>query len=219
MRLLFAFCAIAIAAPLLCKQLILDEIMSKEDQKNTGIAFLTPNQKKALEQWVNDNCNCVEKNPPEEKRSLYVSINVSSGRQIRLSDNSLWDIDPTDYSTSEAWLASIPIKIVPSDDIDYPYLLVNENTGASVKARRTQPPPLPPPAPEMPRTPSTQPPPPPQQPKPMTAPKQPAPAPAPVQPMTAPKQPVAPQQPAATPPPPIKPFPMSPPPQQIPPQK
>lgn len=128
--------------PLLGKGLVLDEVMSSEDQKKSGVSYLNPQQKIALEEWLNKNCNCPNRIAPEEdKKILFVSINIDAGRKIQLNDNSIWDVAPEDHEISEAWLSSIPIKIVPSDDPDYPYLLVNRNTGVSIHVKRGEAPP------------------------------------------------------------------------------
>src|ERR1700722_1167340 len=142
MKHLSALFLVLTALPLWSSPLILDEVMSREDQQRTGVAYLSTNQRIALEQWLNLNCNCPSRITPTEKQeNLFVSINIDSGRKIQLNDNSIWDIDPRDYAISEAWLASIPIKIVPSDDPDFPYLLVNRNTGVSIRAKKGEAPP------------------------------------------------------------------------------
>jgi hypothetical protein len=198
--------------------MLLDEIMSKDDQRKSGVAYLTPNQRSALEVWINKNCNCSEKNIQPEQQPLFLSINIDNGRKIQLSDDTVWEVDPRDYPTSEAWLTPIPIKIIPSNDPNYPSLLVNKNTGVSVKVRKaelmTLPPPqapqpmqpgMPAPAPAQPSAPSSQAPS-------MTAPStQPKPTtPAPVKPYS-PPSPQAPSAPSTQPPMPAPAQPMAPP--------
>lgn len=141
----FVLCLALASLPLWSGPLLLNEVMSKEDQQRTGVAYLNTNQRIALEQWINTNCNCPGRiSPVEKEENLYVSINIDGGRKLQLNDNSIWDVDPRDYETSDAWLASIPIKIVPSNDPDYPFLLVNRNTGVSVRVKKgTTPPKMP----------------------------------------------------------------------------
>ena len=98
-------------SPLASRGLVLDEVMSSEDQKKSGVAYLTTQQRIALENWVNKNCNCPNRIAPEEtNKTLFVSINIDGGKNIQLNDNSIWDVDPDDYLLSEAWLSSIPRK-------------------------------------------------------------------------------------------------------------
>jgi len=138
MRLLFLsiFC---VAASLGAQELLLlDEVMSKEDQKKTGVIDLKPNQKIALENWINKNCPCAGQAKSEKAEALFLAINVEGGKKIQLSDGSLWEIDPRDYSVSSTWLSPMPIKLTPSYNRSFPTLLVNKNTGVSVKARRAE---------------------------------------------------------------------------------
>lgn len=115
-------------------QIVLDEVMSKEDQQKTGVASLSRAQKLALETWLNK--NFVEKNVKEVAQpELSLSINIDHGQKLQLSDNSLWEIAPNDVQTSAVWITPFPVKITPSGDLDYPCLIVNLNSGASVKAR------------------------------------------------------------------------------------
>jgi|GEM_PF-865907 len=184
MRHIFIFPALFLLSTAFSQQLLLDDIMSTEDQKKTGVAYLTPNQRIALEEWANKNCNCPSKKPVSEEKNqgLYMSINIDNGKEIQLSDNSIWEVDPRDYAISEAWLTSFPIKISPSDDPEYPFLLVNKITGVSIRVRKgvapkptpMTPPPTPGPATITPATPNPAPPHP-AGPKPATAPKTPPP--------------------------------------------
>ena len=116
-------------------QMLLDEVMSQEDQKKTGVANLSRKQKLALEAWLNQNfvLKSQQKPPPSE---LSLSINIDNGRKLQLSDNSLWEIAPNDVPTSTVWITPFPVKVTASGDPDYPCLLVNLNSGASVKARQ-----------------------------------------------------------------------------------
>lgn len=144
MRLLFL--SILCGAASVCAQelMLLDEIMSKEDQKKTGVIDLKPNQKIALENWLNKNCQCAGQAKNEKPEALFLAINVEGGKKIQLSDGSLWEIDPRDYSVSATWLSPMPIKLAPSYNRNFPTLLVNKNTGVSVKARRAAPTEMPP---------------------------------------------------------------------------
>ena len=119
----------------------LDEVMPKEVQQKAGINKLSPKEKIELENWLNQTFVLkVQKAPPAPELSL--SININNGKQLQLSDRSIWEIAPSDVPTSSVWITPFPVKIVPSNDPDYPFLIVNTNSGVSVKAKK-----LPPPAP------------------------------------------------------------------------
>ena len=128
-------------------QILLDEVMSKEDQKKIGIATLSVKQKIMLEDWINQTFELktipsTTKSIPEEpdQAPLSLSININSGQMLELSDNSIWEVAPEDLPISATWLFPFPVKITPSDNPDYPFQLTNVNTGASIRARKSPPP-------------------------------------------------------------------------------
>jgi hypothetical protein len=115
-------------------QIVLDDVMSRDEQKKTGVANLSRSQKLALEAWINQ--NFVQKPKGEAPQpELSLSININNGQKLELSDNTLWEIAPDDVQTSAVWITPFPVKITSSGNSDYPCLIVNLNTGASVKAR------------------------------------------------------------------------------------
>jgi len=126
-------------------RIFLDDAMSPEEQKKTGVAELSYPQKLALEQWLNE--NFVAKAPAEEKKidtnPLYLSQNIDNGKSLMLTDDSVWEVKPEDRSISESWLTPFPLTIVDntdSDNANYPKKIFNGNTNASVKVRMIRPP-------------------------------------------------------------------------------
>lgn len=118
--------------------LLLDDVMSKSVQEQTGVADLSPNQKKALEVWIND--TFVLKNQSEqtpEPSHLYLSINLNNGQQLQLSDGSIWDVNPNNIPIASTWITPFPIVISQSPNPAYPILLTNKNTGASIQVRKS----------------------------------------------------------------------------------
>jgi hypothetical protein len=108
--------------------------MSKDEQKKTGVAALSRNQKIALEAWLNQNFALKSKEQVVSSE-LSLAINIDNGKKLQLSDNSLWEIAPSDVPTTSVWITPFPVKIESSDDPDYPCLIVNLNSGIRVKAR------------------------------------------------------------------------------------
>lgn len=115
--------------------IMLDDVMSQEDQKKTGVSKLTYQQKFALEEWLNKNCVMKNVKKVQTEKQLFLSINIDGGQKIQLSDNSIWQISPDDIPTASTWITPIPIQIVPSNYPDYPSLLVDAQTGVSIKAK------------------------------------------------------------------------------------
>lgn len=137
--LLIAIAALTLITSQLCSdQILLDDVMTKEEQKKTGIKKLNYAQKVALEAWLNK--NFVLKTKAEViTAGLTLSINIEEGKKLELSDNSIWEVAPNDVPTAAVWLTPFPVKIAPSNDPQYPSLIINTYSGASVKARKLAP--------------------------------------------------------------------------------
>jgi hypothetical protein len=126
--------------PQLSALIFLDDVMTPSVQKKTGVDGLSYRQRLALEQWLNE--NFVMKNQAEEKKiskGIYLSQNIDNGRQLELSDGSLWEVSPDDTTKASSWILPFPLKIEPNDDpVDkdqYPSKILNQNTGFSVKVK------------------------------------------------------------------------------------
>ena len=155
MRYAVAIASLVLFAVPLQAVIILNEVMNREEQHRTGVDMLNHFQKAALEAWLNKNFIAKASLPSAEH--FYLSENVSNGTRIILSNGAKYDIAPQDVATTSVWLTPIPIRVSSSGDIDYPFLLTNLNSGASVKARMAPldlPQQAAPAAPEMPTPPS-----------------------------------------------------------------
>lgn len=75
----------------------------------------------------------------ESATQLYLSVNIESGKKLLLSDNSLYEVAPSDVKTASTWLTPFPIKIEQSGDTTYPLKLTNMTSGATIKARSVPP--------------------------------------------------------------------------------
>jgi hypothetical protein len=119
--------------------IILDDVMSQDEQKLTGVAKLNASEKQALEMWLNKNFILRETKQNPKQKEVYLSLNIDNGKRVLLSDNSLYEIAPSDVVTTSAWITPFPIKITQSDDPEYPYKLTNTYSGSSVKAKLIKP--------------------------------------------------------------------------------
>ena len=118
---------------------LLDQVMNKDVQQKTGVAKLTPNQRKALKTWLNQTFELKTVKEEPKEAEIFLSINIDGGKKLELSDGSTWEVDPNDVGQSSVWITPFPMRIVPSNDSNYPFLLVNKISGISVKARKISP--------------------------------------------------------------------------------
>jgi len=115
---------------------LLDDVMSNEEQHRTGVYNLTHNQRAELEAWLNQNFDLRPKPSAREiPKELTLAENINDGHQLKLSDGSLYEIAPADVSRAAGWITPFPIQVVPSGDMNYPFKIINKNTGSSLKAK------------------------------------------------------------------------------------
>lgn len=121
---------------LMAATLVFDTAMSTEEQEKTGLAKLNLQERMALREWIEE--HYAKKALVQNKNSGPILQEVlKGGHFIRLSDNSLWEIDPADTPITQSWITPTEIKIGQSTDSEYPYSLTNSLTGSTVRARKT----------------------------------------------------------------------------------
>ncbi len=122
---------------LLAAAIAFDTNMSEEEMQETGITKLTIQERAALQEWIEDHHSkkLVTQN---KKTGPIIQEILKGGRYVRLSDNSLWEIDTPDRPITQSWITPSEIKVAPSNDPDYPNTLTNTLTGSTVKARKAQ---------------------------------------------------------------------------------
>jgi|GEM_PF-2678699 len=114
--------------------------MTPTDQQNTGIEKLSPEEQKALQQWIND--HHTPNSPTEQHKentadlSAVLSQNIANGKYIELVNDSVWKIHPDDTSTAASWISPIMINVSPNADSSWPYLLTNSVTSSKVRAQK-----------------------------------------------------------------------------------
>ena len=101
------------------------------------IAALSPDLPKNNPPFV-DKSTAIAPSAAKVKNNLSPTIqeNLNNGRFIRLSDDSLWEINPKDTPITQGWITPVEITVAPSDDANYPFRLTNSLTRSSVLARR-----------------------------------------------------------------------------------
>ncbi len=114
----------------------LNDVMSQDEQRKTGVSQLTSAQKQELEQWMNNTfvLKMVSSTAP-----LTLQENIQGGAQLQLSDGSVYEIAPTDQAKATFWLTPITMTVSQSNDPMYPVLLTNTLSGVSVRAKQVKP--------------------------------------------------------------------------------
>ena len=106
--------------------------------KETGVFKLTSSERAALEKWINNNYTKKDlaQNSNKKKKPI-LQENLKGGHYIRLSDGTLWEINPSDTPITQGWITPVDIEVSQNNsDTNYPYMLKNTLTGSSVQARQ-----------------------------------------------------------------------------------
>lgn len=135
---IYFFC---VSSPNAFALIILDDVMSKEEEKRTGVNKMNHNQRMALEEWLNKNFILkaqAERSETATNDAIFLSENLDGGQRLKLSDGSIYQIAPDDLARSSLWITPIEIKISQGTDPNFPYLLINVDSGSALKAKQVQ---------------------------------------------------------------------------------
>jgi hypothetical protein len=117
---------------------VFDSGMSVQEMKETGVSRLSAKEKMALDTWIESNYSKKLVAQNSSKKAPVLEENLKNGHMIRLSDNSLWEINPSDTPITQGWITPVEIIVTASKDPAYPYNLKNSLTGSTVRARKPQ---------------------------------------------------------------------------------
>jgi hypothetical protein len=113
----------------------LNEVMSVDEQKKTGVAGLSDIQKKELEGWINDKFILKAVTMTASSQPIYLQQNMQSGAQLMFNDGSVYEVAPTERSKTVFWLTPIAVTLEPSGDPNYPTKITNTLTNVSVNCK------------------------------------------------------------------------------------
>ena len=114
----------------------LDTMMSYREMQKTGVDNLSYSQKKALEEWIDQNFEERESRPERKEEQLFLSLNIDNGEKLQLSDGSTYLIDPEDHIYTAYWITPFPVMLGRSDSSEFPVKITNMNTKTSVKGKK-----------------------------------------------------------------------------------
>lgn len=117
---------------------LFDASLSPQEMNKMGLSKLSAKEKRALHHWIEANYTKKAEVAAAVKPIApnILQENLKNGGYIRLSDNSLWEVKPSDTPITQGWITPVEIKVSSSDDSAYPYNLMNTLTGSSVKAKK-----------------------------------------------------------------------------------
>jgi hypothetical protein len=117
--------------------------LSKDKQTLLGgSTYATPNLQSPIAYPVAGNLPRMHTQPasgsndyPNTGSGHWIECNIDFGKFIQLEDQSLWEVQPLDHTTSYLWLRCRNISVIEGPDISYPYMLANTIDGEVVRAR------------------------------------------------------------------------------------
>lgn len=123
---------------ILAAALAFDSDLNEEQQNKLGLAKLSIQERAALRDWVEEHYTQRDIAQNSKKGGPLLVEVLKSGKFIRLSDDSLWEIDPKDTPITQSWITPNEIKIGKKSNGEYPYTLTNRLTGSTVKAKEAK---------------------------------------------------------------------------------
>jgi hypothetical protein len=119
---------------------ILDHTMSGRERKKTGVYKLTDKEKSLLQSWINTHYEKREIPLEQEATGKHAVLqeNLCNSQFIRLSDQTLWKVDPENTPIAQGWITPVEIIVTRSKNTDYPYQLTNSLTGSSIGAEKIE---------------------------------------------------------------------------------
>jgi hypothetical protein len=139
--------------PLLAQErqnsIFLNQVMTAQEMKETGVENLSIQQRAALEQWINNYTLKIIQSFQTLSQETYsgnylgiggghwIKKNAERGKIIILEDNSMWEISSMDRIYTFLWLSFTNIRVILNDQTigNYKYLLINTDDGEKAAAK------------------------------------------------------------------------------------
>lgn len=132
------------------QQLKLDQIMSKADQKQTGVSKLTARERKELEMWMTQFAiNAMKVGQGQGQagagkapgvyrggaKGHWIQKVIERGSMVQLEDGSIWQISPLSKVDAILWLVAEQIVVTRSENPLYPYMLINTDGQSNAEVK------------------------------------------------------------------------------------
>ncbi|MEM8628523.1 MAG: hypothetical protein AAGF04_00360 [Chlamydiota bacterium] len=115
----------------------LDTHMSPQERQESGLHKLTPEERQALQNWINKHHYVRPGVKQYNQRAPEVSEVIGNGAFVKLSDGSIWHIHPGDRLLTQSWISAAEIGIEYKGGSNYGYILENKLTGSTVRAEKS----------------------------------------------------------------------------------
>ena len=66
---------------------------------------------------------------------LTIVENLHNGKVLKLNNGTLWEVAPQDVELTEIWIFPFPLKLEKSNNVHYPYYLVNLHSKTKILVR------------------------------------------------------------------------------------
>ena len=130
-------------------RLPLDQVMTKQDQEQTGISKLSPKEREAFEAWLTQFAlravQASNSAPATKPRAAgayagaasghWIKRIVERGKIVELEDGSLWELSSFSRVDAILWLPVEKIVVTGGDMPGYPYKLVNPDSKSAADAK------------------------------------------------------------------------------------
>lgn len=134
------------------ERLSLDALMSRQEQRETGVSKLSASERQALEKWLTEWGVHVYTTALQGRTHPATGVSAGysglgsghwirkvsdGGRIIELEDGSLWEVSSVGRVYTMIWLPVTEITVFEAEDPigDYKYILVNTDDGENVHAK------------------------------------------------------------------------------------
>ena len=119
----------------------LDDLMTPEEQKKTGISKLTEAEKEELEKWLTGIFIMTASEISKIHQKLggerhWIKEKLDGGRYLILENNIVWEISPLDRVNTFLWMPLEDVLIIKNDHgFLYPYKIINVDNNETVDAK------------------------------------------------------------------------------------
>lgn len=127
--------SLILALPLALNAVSLDHFITPSKQKTMGLNRLTSKEKTQLAEWIQHHLALRESDLFALENNLRLVENIHGGRAVRLSDSTLWEVDPKDRLIASEWLFPSEMTLVENKGAKYPYTLTNLATKTRIRVR------------------------------------------------------------------------------------